>query len=716
MTRYINNISISIKIPLLVVLAVLVVCAITTFKGLLLSEKALEDSYTHKLEAIAASRAKTLDAYLDSIAEDLNVLESNDQVIASLDDFTQAWAGMGENPTELLQQWYIKENPNPAGQKEKLDVAPHSGAYNEAHKAHHPWFRNFLQKRGYYDVFLFDAQGNVVYTVFKELDFATNMHSGPWKDTDLAKLYRDIMNRQDTQPVFYDFAPYAPSNNVPAAFVGVPMMKDGKKIGALAFQMPVERINAIMNQADGLGDTGETYIVGADKLMRSQSRLSKDNSILQTKVDTSTVAHALENKSGYETIRDYRNVEVFSAYRGIEFLGAKYAIIAEQDVAEAMKPAIAMRDEILLWAAGIVIVMGLIGWGVSRGITVPLTRINGVIRELANGNSEIQVTDTERKDEIGNIAGSALIFKENLLAKLRMEAEQKQQEEQARQEKIRLMNQIADDFERDVKSIVNIVASAATELSHTAKDMSQSVSKSAQLAVSASGTASKTTGNVQTVAAAAEELSASVREISGQLQKTNQMVQNSSEKAQNADHLATALNRATTRINEVMGMISDIAGQINLLALNATIESARAGEAGKGFAVVASEVKNLASQTDKSIVEVQSVIEEMRSAASDITSALADIRTSVNDITSAAASVASAVEEQSAVTNEIAQNMQNAAQGTQAITSDLNDVSSASAQAGSGAEQMLQATQELSRQAENLNTQVNNFLSKIRTS
>jgi methyl-accepting chemotaxis protein len=163
-----------------------------------------------------------------------------------------------------------------------------------------------------------------------------------------------------------------------------------------------------------------------------------------------------------------------------------------------------------------------------------------------------------------------------------------------------------------------------------------------------------------------------------------------------------------------MEMISTISGQINLLALNATIESARAGEAGKGFAVVASEVKNLAGQTDKTVAEIQSVVEDMRKASHAIIGALGEIGVSVTSISDATSGVASAVEEQSAVTNEIARNMQTAAQGTQTISDNLNEVRASSTHAGSASEQMLQASQELSRQAEMLNTQVDSFLSRIR--
>jgi len=342
---------------------------------------------------------------------------------------------------------------------------------------------------------------------------------------------------------------------------------------------------------------------------------------------------------------------------------------------------------------------------VKKRITARLSDTDAILNSIAGGkyDNEIEVGDDELKHTLTLVKALQATLAYSQL-------EKKEIERQVNQAQV----QLANDFERSVKSIVNMVASAATELSQTAESMVGTAKESAQKASNASGEAASTTANVQSVAAASEELSATVKEISAQLQKTSTLVGESQEKARNADNVANALNEATTKVGSAMDMIASIAGQINLLALNATIESARAGEAGKGFAVVASEVKNLANQTNKTTEEIQQVVDEMRKAAQDIIVALKEIGISVSSISNATTNVASAVEEQSATTIDISRNMATAASSAQLIADSLQDVQASSSHAGAASEQMLAASRELSKQAEELNTQVDNFLLRVR--
>ncbi len=363
-----------------------------------------------------------------------------------------------------------------------------------------------------------------------------------------------------------------------------------------------------------------------------------------------------------------------------------------------------------LWTSLVVVLFGILfsfksSKYLHKFLNDKLGYVGSRLTSILGGNLNTDIVATD--DEVGNI----LVTLKAIQSKLAYADYEKSQIERDKKE---MQEKLANDFEQSVKGIVNVVSSAATELAQTAQHMMEVIKGSNKKTGDATHAASVTMSNVQAVTAAAEELSASVKEISNQFYRTTQLVTESGEKANNADILANALTQSSDKVSAAMEMISEISGQINLLALNATIESARAGEAGKGFAVVANEVKNLAGQTDKSVVEIKSVVEEMRAASHAIIGALNEIKRSVGSISEAASSVASAVEEQSATTNEIARSMQTASSGTQTISNNLNEVSSSATQAGGSAEQMFTASQELSKQAENLNVQVNSFLTKIR--
>jgi methyl-accepting chemotaxis protein len=406
-----------------------------------------------------------------------------------------------------------------------------------------------------------------------------------------------------------------------------------------------------------------------------------------------------------------QSVAVFLSLVGV-FFGVKTFIHIRDELGSEKAESFLVDLYVQLGAA--LVVNCIVAYFLYLIATKPIRNLGNVMKRLAEGDLEINVPYTNSRTEIGFMARCLNVFKKNAVEKIDMERQQHEKEARFRQEKQDAMQQLARDFEKEVKGIVNQVASAATQLTGAAKAMTETVSVSSTSATNAFSVSEQTSGSVRNVAEATDQLSDSVREISAQLQKTNLMVRDSVAKADGADVHANALTNASEKINEVMEIISSIASQINLLSLNATIEAARAGEAGKGFSVVANEVKALANQTDKSVQEIRAVIEEMKSASDDIFHALKGIKDSVSHIAEAAGSVASAVEEQSATTSEIASNMQAAANGSKIIAESLNSVRTSSVNASSASEQMFTSTKDLTKQADELNRQVDAFLSKIR--
>ena len=280
--------------------------------------------------------------------------------------------------------------------------------------------------------------------------------------------------------------------------------------------------------------------------------------------------------------------------------------------------------------------------------------------------------------------------------------------------KVNDFSMVADDFERNMKQVVDTVAAAATELQSTAKGMETTAHATSQQATTVAAAAEEASSNVQTVASAAEELSSSISEISRQVAQSTHIAGAAVAEVDNANEKVQGLAEAAQKIGEVVALITDIADQTNLLALNATIEAARAGEAGKGFAVVASEVKNLANATAKATEEISAQIGGIQTATQDAVAAIGSIGGTIAKMNEIASAIAAAVEEQGAATQEIARNVEQAAAGTQDVSSNIILVTQAANETGHSAGDVLSASGELAKQAEILGTEMDNFVVEMR--
>lgn len=320
------------------------IAAVLIVTGLLVNRHYVKlevDAYAQKFALLSNLRRNALEDYFDTVSAELHFWAINPQLLSGQKAMTQRWheyaATMGD-PASILRGEYIGRNPYNAGERSKYLGRPEVGDYSKFHYEFHPFARRFVTERGYHDMFLISPQGDVFYTVEKEFDFGSNLIEGRYKHTGLAWAFKAaIKNAKHRSAVFSDMAAYEPSDYAPAMFIAKALIdSDGRLLGVMAFQLPVERIQSIMGFNAGMGASGETYLVGEDKLMRSDSRFSDNTSVLELAVESDTVNKALDGEQGVALVKDYRGIQVLSAYTSLDMGDIRWAVMAEIDETEIL--------------------------------------------------------------------------------------------------------------------------------------------------------------------------------------------------------------------------------------------------------------------------------------------------------------------------------------------------------------------------------------------
>jgi len=619
-----------------------------------------------------------------------------------------------------LQYSYISNNPEALGEKDALMSASDNSVYSQRHKNYHPHFRAYLQEFGYYDIFLVDADsGDIVYSVFKELDYSTSLKSGPYADSGIGRAFQQANAATEADSVaLIDFAPYSPSYEDPAAFIASPIFDNGRKVGVLIFQMPVDRLNEIMTYGEkwadaGMGASGETYLVADDFTMRSMGRFLVDDKAgylqilkesgfpdkLITTIDEKEttlglqpvksigVEAALSGTSGFSIFNDYRDISVLSAYAPINVKGLDWVILSEIDEEEAFAPVASLVQTILAWSVGALLIIGaltaVIGFKFATIFVTPLQYITGALTYMAKDIEKGNVDLTQPLAPPGNsqlanrMAGGINTVLDKFSAVLKELSEASLSISSSTQQVSSLSEESNQNMETQ-RSETDMVATAITELSAS----SQEVARNAQLGAEAAKNAdSDTKAGAETV----NEAVSTISELAESLTSASSVIHGLEEDSEN--------------IGSVLSVIQSIAEQTNLLALNAAIEAARAGEQGRGFAVVADEVRTLAARTQDATQEIKVIIEQLQTRSKDAVSvmdegcekanfglekavtagnALSNIEGKVADIDNMNAMIASAAQEQCNVAEEVTQNIVRISQLTEQTTDGTMQTSQAS--------------------------------------
>jgi methyl-accepting chemotaxis protein len=378
---------------------------------------------TNRLTLAATQQAEVIQQYLTQIDNDLVFLRTSSLGHTAFQDMTTGWNSLPGDPGKTLRAAYIDKNPNPIGAKQMLSDAGDKTIYSSMHAKHHASFRTFQQSRGYYDLFLIDATGNIIYTVFKEVDYGHNIATGPLASSGLGEVFRKLREAPAPDAIaFADFSRYGPSANAPAGFVGTPILDAaGKFVGVIALQMPIDTLDSMVSRSNNPALGIDAFLLGEDGLLRTNVPQTPQDDILTTRFDHPLPESVAGAAAGVTEVVSLSGEPSLATAADITYHGAHWKLVTEQSTAGIHQEVTDLRNIMALSILPVLLAVAVLGWLLARSFARPILGIAGQVAKIANGEPS-EVPGLDRGDEIGDLARSLNVIYDKALESQRLAA------------------------------------------------------------------------------------------------------------------------------------------------------------------------------------------------------------------------------------------------------------------------------------------------------
>lgn len=624
-----------------------------------------------QLRTIGEAKKAAFVRYHDGLLKDVEVLANSVLMAEATLEFDVAWSSMDSEARLALQSSYADDGFYLAAENDLGADGQGGVGYREAHSRYHPTLLEVLQGHDFNDLILLNGDGILVYSTSKNADFGVNVTKATWRDTDLAKAFRQIKaNASGDGPLFLDYRRYRGASDAVVGFIAAPIVIDEAFRGVLAYQIRPDALNMLMAPPPALAKSGEVIVVGDDFMVRNDTAFTKDAPLMR-RLDNAAVQLALSGGAGLVTTESSAGYHLAYALP-VDISGQSFALVVSQPVEAFLLPfenlGLSVGFGFAIVLSGLLVVTVI----AARRIARPIEQIAKSQKQLAEGDTNVSSPGLTNPSEAADLSEAMYVFRKQARNAERNRAIG--EAEKPTKDISNPIDQLTGEYETNLTTAIESISDSIPRLSKKSVDVGEGVTRLSSQTGSARDRARQVRIDVGSLAASAETANSAFDDVAEKLDETSGLSNSAARQAADVSVKMTELTHASEQLEELTVVISELASRTNIVSLNASLEAVRAGADGKGFGLIAGEIRSIAAQIQRVAENTRRQNADLRVEMDETSTAIRMVSDTVNHTNNTVAGIEGAVALQVVATGNVARAARDASTMVQSLVDDLNTV------------------------------------------